>query len=114
MKRFQAFALDIQKAYAEALSRQADPLVAAPDQFARSPPGLVQSPNPRDIAAARLQVFAAFVESGVPWTTTWREFVQKSGDRRAAFARETVQELRNQSAADPAVIEVDGTSNEAV
>jgi hypothetical protein len=50
----------------------------------------------------------------VPWTTTWREFVQKSGDRRAAFARETVQELRNQSAADPAVIEVDATLNEAV
>ena len=83
--------MDIQKAYAEALSRQADPLVAAPDQFARSPPGLVQSPNPRDIAAARLQVFAAFVESGVPWTTTWREFV--------------AQELRNQSAAEPAIIE---------
>jgi hypothetical protein len=103
MKRFQAFALDIQKAYAEALSRQADPLVAAPDQFARSPPGLVQSLNPRDIAAARLQVFAAFVESGAPWTTTWREFVQKSGDRRAAFARETAQQLHNQSAAEPAI-----------
>lgn len=66
MKRFQAFALDIQKAYPEALSRQADPLVAAPDQFARSPPGLVQSPNPRDIAAERLQVFVAVVESGAP------------------------------------------------
>jgi hypothetical protein len=41
MKRFQAFALDIQKAYGEALSRQADPLVATTDQFARSLPGLV-------------------------------------------------------------------------
>ena len=77
MKRVQAFALDIQKAYAEVLSR--------------------------DTAAARLQVFAAFVESVAPWTTTWREFVQMSGDRRAAFARETAQELHNQSAAEPAI-----------
>jgi hypothetical protein len=95
--------LDIQKAYREALSRQADPLVAATDQFARSLPGLVQSPNPWDVAAARFQAFAAFVESGAPWTTTWSEFVQKSGDRRAAFARDTAQELHNLSAVEPAI-----------
>jgi hypothetical protein len=70
MKRFQA--LDIQKTYGEALSRPADPLFAATDQFARSLPGFVQSPNPRDIAATRFQAFAAFVESGAPWTTTWQ------------------------------------------
>ena len=103
MKRFRA--LDIQKTYGEALSRQADPLVAAPDQFVRSLPGFLQSPNPRDIAAARFQAFAAFVESVAPWTTTWREFVQMSGDRRATFARETAQELHNQSAAEPAIDE---------
>jgi hypothetical protein len=97
MKRFQA--LDIQKTYGEALSRQADPLVATTDQFARSLAGFVQSLNPWDIAAARFQAFAALVESGAPWTRTWREFVQKSSDRRAAFARETAQQPHNQSAA---------------
>ncbi len=71
MKRFQA--LDIQKTYGEALSRQADPLAATTDQFARSLPKFVQSLNPRDIAAARFQAFAGFVESGAPWTRTWRE-----------------------------------------
>jgi hypothetical protein len=102
MKRFQAFALDIQKAYAEALSRQADPLVAAPDQFARSPPGLVQS-RTRETSRRAVAGFRRFrgergaVDNDVEGV---RPKVRRSP---RAFARETAQELHNQSGAEPAI-----------
>jgi hypothetical protein len=103
--RCQVAACDIQKAYGEALGRQTDLLIAACGRPANSFPGLSQSWSPADIAAVQLQVFAAFLESALPWTRTWGVFFQTSGDRITAFVREKAQALQKQSAEELAIDE---------
>lgn len=99
VKRFQHFALDIQKAYADALSRQAVPYLAAMRELGHSLAGLNQSAKPQDIAAAQLRAYAAFFENASPWS----DFVQKFDHRCASFAREMAQELRKSSGGEPPV-----------
>lgn len=105
IQRFQAYAIDLQESYGEALIGQAEPFATATGKLRAVLPELLQSRNPRDVAAAQLQVFAAFMESASLRARTWAEFVEKFDDRCAAFARSTAQELHKQSAAEPDIAE---------
>lgn len=97
MKRFQAFASDLQKAYGETYSRQINALLTTNQRIAGSLQEFIHCRQPQDVIAAESTVLATMLEAASLQAETWIELAQKLQDCCAAMAREAAEDIHKQA-----------------
>lgn len=97
IKSFRELASGLQQAYSEAYSDQLQGLNATNDRVSRSLRGLLQSRKSGELFAAQADILAALLESASHHVTTWSELGKKIQNCYAEVARETAEDMRNQS-----------------
>lgn len=100
MKRFQAFASDLQKAYGEAYSRQMEALFTANERLGSSVQELLRCRQPQDVLTAESNILAILLEGSSQQAKTWVELTQKVQDCCAAIACEAAEEVQKQVTGD--------------
>lgn len=93
VRRFQALASNLQKAYGEAYSQQLEALFATNARLARSFYEFLHCRQPQGVIAAESNVFATFLEGASLQAQTWGELTQKVRDCCATMAREAAEDV---------------------
>ena len=85
--RFQAFASDLQKIYADAYNRQMQGFLTSNERLAQSLQGAMRCREPHDVLAAEANIVATYFEAASARTKTWLELTEKIQECCAAAVR---------------------------
>jgi hypothetical protein len=87
-KRFQEFALELQKASAEAAAHEIESIFATREQFIDSMKGLVQSRGPEEVLAAQAAIAETYFTGLAEQAKRWATFAEKTHTCCSEMARE--------------------------
>jgi hypothetical protein len=85
--RFQAFASDLQRIYADAYNHQLRGFLTTSERLAQSLQDAMRCRQPQDVLAAEANIVATYLEGASARTRTWLELTQKVQECCATAAR---------------------------